>query len=275
VRRFPQSRSVQLRALWRETMAPLPWRLTKPRSREAWSTWVADKNAARAAYSATVRAERAAVEMRRYQDWSARVDAAKQEAERTGVPVRLPAAPDFGEGMIFLNVDDPRIDGYVEPPEPQGLTPEQKRRRALADRLASILTENAPGDERAAYMVGGLSLPAKIGYTLSLREALIEAPQVAEASEPGSVKVASDVGGVVIRLHGPAWSLVFRYSPYLSPVLFVTDDMPERARRVDTDADWQPEIRAAIGAAMRELARYSLGGDKYVYRPTSSRARSA
>ena len=260
-------------------MVPLPWRLTKPRSREAWSTWVADKNAAREAYAEQVRAARFAAgaqAYRAYQEWDVRLQAAKDEAERTGVPVRLPAAPDFGEGTIFLNVDDPRIDGYVEPPEPQGLTPEQKQRRALADRLAAILTENAPDDERAAYMVGGLSLPAKVGYTLSLQKALIEAPQVAEASEPGSVKVASDRGGVIIRLHGPAWSLVFRYSPYPSPVLFVTDDLPEHARRVDTDADWEPEIRAAIDAAVRELARYSLGGDKHVYRPMSSyRARSA
>ena len=208
-------------------------------------------------------------------DWDARVQAVKEEAERTGVPMRLPAAPDFDEGMVFLNVDDPRVDGYVEPPVPQDLTPVQRRRRALADRLAAILADYEAGDQRAAYMIGSLSFPAKLSYARSVREAVLQAPQVADASEPGAVKIVSEVGGIVIRLHAAAWSLVFRYSPYRSPVLLVSDEAPEQGRRVDEDLDWQPEINAALDATVRELARYSLGGDKYLYRPRSSdRARS-
>lgn len=262
---------MQLRALWRLEVAPLWWRMGKPRSRRAWATWVEESGELRAQHSAEQQGRRSAAGAEAFREWDARMQAAKAEAERTGRPARLPAAPDFGEaGTVFLNVDDPRIDGYVEPPEPPDLTPVQRRRRALADRLAGILKDYEPGDERAAYMVGELSLPAKVAYAPVVRTALTEAPQVAEASEPGAVKIASDLGGVVIRLHGPAWSLVFRFSPYRSPVLFVTDDMPEFARRVDTDLDWLPEIDAAIDAAVRELSRYSLGGDKYLYRPMSS-----
>ncbi|MDW5324251.1 hypothetical protein [Plantactinospora sp. KLBMP9567] len=195
----------------------------------------------------------------------------KDEAERTGKPVRLPPAPDAQSGgLLMLNIDDPRIEGYVEPPEPADLTPVQKQRRALADRLAGTLLNNPVGDERAAYLVGSLSLPAKVRYARAVRTALTQAPEVAEASEPGAVKVQSNVGGVIIRLHGPEWSMVFRLSPYREPVLFVTDDMPDRARRVDGDQDWQPEINAAINATLRELSRYSLGGDKFLYRPLSA-----
>jgi hypothetical protein len=203
-----------------------------------------------------------------WRDWDDRVQAAKDEAERTGQPVRLPPSPQGG--MIFLNIDDPRIDGYVEPPEPQGLSPEQTRRRQLADRLAGILINSPPGNERTEYALASLSLPAKVRYARAVRTALTAAPNVADRSEPGAVKIQEGVGGVVVRLHGPTWSMVFRYLPYQQPVLFVTDEMPDRARRVDTDDDWQPEIDAAIAAVVRELSRFSLGGDKDVYRPMSA-----
>lgn len=205
-------------------------------------------------------------------DWDQRVRQAKAEAERTGEPVRLPPAPDAGGGggLIFLTVDDPRIDGYVEPSEPAGLSAEQRQRRALADRLAGILVNSDVGDERAEYAVASLALPAKVRYARAVRSALLEAPEVAERSEPGAVKVQSGAGGVVIRLHGPSWSMVFRYSPLVEPVLFVTDGMPERARRVDTDEDWLPEIETAVAAVVGELSRFSLGGDKYLYRPLST-----
>jgi hypothetical protein len=204
-----------------------------------------------------------------WREWDVKVQAAKAEAERTGRPVRLPAAPGGDSGLIMLNVDSPLIEGRVEPPEPAGLSPKQKQRRALADRLAEVLVNNPPGDERAEYAVASLSLPAKVRYARVIRAALTEASEVAERSEPGAVKVRANVGGVVIRLHGPAWSMVFRLSPYQVPVLFVTDGMPDRARRVDGDPDWQPEINAAVAAVVRELSRYSLGGDKYVYGPWS------
>jgi hypothetical protein len=202
-----------------------------------------------------------------WREWDDRVQAAKDEAERTGQPVRLPPAPQGG--LIFLTVDDPRIDGYVELPEPEALSPEQKRRRELADRLAGLLVNSPGGDEQAEYALASLSLPAKVRYARVVRTALTEAPDVADRSEPGAVKIQEDVGGVVVRLHGPTWSMVFRYLPYQQPVLFVTDEMPDRARRVDTDQDWQPEIDAAIAAVVQELSRFSLGGDKYVYRPMS------
>lgn len=262
---------MQARALWRQLVLPLPWRLPKPRTRRAWASWDDDDRAIREDHFVRVPIERAGavVDRRAMREWDVRVQAAKAEAQRTGEPVRLPAAPDFNQGgLLLLNVNDSRIDGYVEPSEPQDLTSAQRRRRALADRLAVILAQYPPGDQRAAYMIGSLSLPAKLSYARSLREALMQAPQVAEASEPGAVKVVSEVSGVVIRMHAPAWSLVFRYSPYRSPVLFVTDEVPEQARRVDEDLDWQPEITAALDAAVRELSRYSLGGDKYLYRPS-------
>jgi hypothetical protein len=68
-------------------MLPLPWRLTKPQTRQAWVGWVDDSRAARAEHFARVRAERAAGEQEDWsalREWGMRVQAAKDEAERTG-----------------------------------------------------------------------------------------------------------------------------------------------------------------------------------------------
>jgi len=194
--------------------------------------------------------------------WVARVRTAEREAAERGEPVPYVPGP---PGLIFLNVDDPLLDtAPVVVAEPEGMSWAAKRRRALADRLAEVIVAYPPDDERGAAMVGSLSLPAKVRYARVVQQALTEAPAVAEASEPDAVKVSSGWGNVAVRLHGPAWSLVFRLSPFPEPVLFVTDEMPEQARRVDTDLDWLPEIGVAIAAVVRELSRYSLGGDKYV-----------
>jgi hypothetical protein len=38
--------------------------------------------------------------------------------------------------------------------------------------------------------------------------------------------------------------------------LFVTDEMPDLARRVDTDEDWQPEIDAATLWCQPKVRKY-------------------
>ena len=271
---------MQARTLFRLLVAPVWWRLAKPRMRQAWAVWADDDwNLRSDAIREDIwRRQTAWADAHREElrAWSAASDAAKAEAERTGEPVLLPPMPsDPDARTLILDVDNPLTVGYVEPPEPEGLSAVQGQRRALADRLAGILAEMSPWDRRGAYVIGDLSLPARIGYAPAVREALTQAPQVAEASQPGAVKVTSGGGGTVIRLHGPTWSLVFRYGPTREPVLFVTDDMPDLARRVDTDPDWVPEVVAATDATVYELSRFSLGGDKYLYRPRSAGRRAA
>jgi hypothetical protein len=177
-----------------------------------------------------------------------------------------PAAGGFGEEkpqLIFLNVDDPRLVGAKPEPEPTDLTEAARKRRRLADKLASGLSKYPYDDPRSHELVATLALPAAVRYVPVLQKALVDAPDVAQQSDPGAVKVTSGNGGVVIRLHAQTWSLVFRFLPVAEPVLLVTDEQPKLARRVDTDQDWEPEVRAALTAVVGELSRFSLGGDRY------------
>jgi hypothetical protein len=45
-------------------------------------------------------------------------------------------------------------------------------------------------------------------------------------------------------------------------VLVAVDELPV-ALQVDVDPDWVPEVDAAVDGVMRELSRFSLGGDRY------------
>jgi hypothetical protein len=116
--------------------------------------------------------------------------------------------------------------------------------------------------------VAGLSVSTPVDYVPAVKEALTEAAGVAEQSRPSEVRIGSGTGGVVVRVHGDAlnrgaWSLVFRLSPVMSPVLVCTDDMPGRGYRIDQDRDWWPEIHRALSAVVHELSRFSLGGDRF------------
>jgi hypothetical protein len=65
---------------------------------------------------------------------------------------------------------------------------------------------------------------------------------------------------VVVRLHGDAWSVVFRIG---GRVLVVLDSMPDSALRVDRDRDWVPAVPGMVEAVLRELDRRAPGGDRY------------
>lgn len=165
--------------------------------------------------------------------------------------------------MVRLSVDDPLLDpDELWEREPVGLAEAVRQRRRLADRLATMLLDHPYGDARTENLLGALSVPTNLDHGEDTQQAVLEAPEVAGRSEPGAAMVRTGRGGVVVRVHGPAWSLVFRYSPVRTPVLVTVDQMPV-ALQVDLDPDWAPEVDAAVDGVMRELSRFSLGGDRY------------
>lgn len=195
--------------------------------------------------------------------WGRAVEEARARGDRF-----LPPYPDTpGQPqMIFLNVDHPEWDEYRDEPidrsDPEGLSDEAKARRGLADRLAQTLTDPPYG--RVGHdAVAGLSVSTPVDYVPAVKQALADAPGVAEQNRPSEVRIGSGTGGVVIRVHGDVWSLVFRLSPVMSPVLVCTDDMPGRAYRIDQDQDWWPEIHRTLSAVVHELTRFSMDGDRF------------
>ena len=192
--------------------------------------------------------------------WGRAVEEARARGERY-----LPAASQIpGEPeLIVLTVQRWDVHGNeIGVSEPEGLSEQATVRRRLADRLAGVLTDPPYG--RVGHdAVAALSVPTPVDYVPAAKQALVDAPEVAERNQPGDVRVGSGVGGVVIRVHGEAWSLVFRLSPMMSPVLVCTDDVPGRAWRIDQDRDWWPDIRDALSAVVRELSRFSMGGDRF------------
>lgn len=178
--------------------------------------------------------------------------------------------PDEELVLLFVPVDDPRFPGPPpqqrdEPDEP--LSEQAQARRRLADRLAQVLTD-PPYRTLAHDAVAGLSVATPVEDVPEIQKALAEAPQVAEAAPPGAVRVGSGTGGLVVRLHGPAWSLVFRISPAPYPVLVCTDELSGHAWRIDQDRDWKPEIEHTMMTVVGQLSRYGIGGDRHRPPPT-------
>ncbi len=192
--------------------------------------------------------------------WGRAIEEARARGDRF-----LPAAPKIpGEpDLIFLTVQRWDEQGRpVDESEPEGLSQEATARRRLADRLAQTLTDPPYG--RVGHdAVAGLSVSTPVDYVPAVKEALADAPGVAQRNRPSEVRIGSGAGGVVIRVHGDMWSLVFRLSPVMSPVLVCTDDMPGRAYRIDQDRDWWPEIQHALSTVVYEMTRFSLGGDRF------------
>ena len=109
-------------------------------------------------------------------------------------------------------------------------TPGPALRHRLADQIANQLL--------TARLLGGRVRfvqrhRAYFGKHLDLHDILIEAPAIAAANDPTRVRVAYMPSGAlaVIRLHGPAWSLIMSAGqPVPDWVLAVHDDYPLPAR---------------------------------------------
>jgi hypothetical protein len=66
---------------------------------------------------------------------------------------------------------------------------------------------------------------------------------VVAAWPDGAVRVARGRGGVVVRVHAEAWSLVFRVG---GRVLVALERMPGTLWRIDRDRDWAPDVAAMV-----------------------------
>lgn len=126
-------------------------------------------------------------------------------------------------------------------------------RARLADRIADALSQR-------------LGLPAwldeivvntRIAHAVELREVVEDAARVARAV-PGAALVwrLEAATGLVVRLNGPGWSLLFRICGDEDiPVLVLRDSMPGYAWRIDADDDWTPELLDMVNAVIDEIER--------------------
>jgi hypothetical protein len=151
-----------------------------------------------------------------------------------------------------------------EPDEP--LSEAAQARRRLANRVAKVLTD-PPYRKLAHDAVTGLAVATPVEYVPEVQKALAEAPLVAQAPPPGAVRVGFGTGGLVVRLHGPTWSLVFRISPVPYPALVCTDELSGNAWRIDQDPDRKPEVEHTMMAVVGQLSRYGIGADRYQSSP--------
>lgn len=123
------------------------------------------------------------------------------------------------------------------------------RRRRTADRAAQELADPAPG--RAGEAVTG-EFGGSMRALPEVESVLADAASVVAVWPAGAVRVARGSHGMVVRVHGDGWSLVFRVG---GRVLVVLDRMPTSVWRIDWDPDWRPEITDTVEAVLRELGR--------------------
>jgi hypothetical protein len=160
----------------------------------------------------------------------------------------VPADPD--EVLLLVEDEAPPVGE----PQPALFT---SLRHRTADRAAQWLADPPPGR-------GSQAMAAEIDVTVQmipeLAQVFSDVPQTVAAWPAGAVRVVRGSGGVVVRVHGDAWSAVFRIG---GRVLVVLDSMPDIALRVDRDRDWVPEVTGMVEAVLRELDRHAPGGDRY------------
>ncbi|MFC4996290.1 hypothetical protein ACFPIJ_00415 [Dactylosporangium cerinum] len=222
--------------LFRYSVAPLGWRLPKPVTRAAWAAWADDDSNLRQ-------------EMLRDAQWQARA---------RGAPSTL----------VTLPSGDPTVPGYDTPDmdaQPEGSTERARRRRMLADRVyAEMLATPLGRGYRGSALLMSTSLPSSVEEAPGALTALRKTPAVVANARRGEVRSDSGPGGLLMRVHGPTWSLVFRLTPYLRPVLVFVDEVPEFCWQVDDDADARDLITDMVNGVIRALSRYDIrGGDKY------------
>ncbi|MEV6350925.1 hypothetical protein [Actinoplanes sp. NPDC051851] len=151
------------------------------------------------------------------------------------------------QGVIAVPVHSTATAG----PLPDGWAAEwadsdaRRARRLLANRLAAELLD-AP---ESARVVGHDLFSA---HVIAMR--WDEVPMVALALEyavtaplqhPESTIIGDGPGGTVVRIHTPLFSVVFRFSPQMGPVLVLVDAMPDYAVRLDLDESQEGQLRVA------------------------------
>jgi hypothetical protein len=150
------------------------------------------------------------------------------------------------QGIIALPVHNTGLAGPL-PADPllaDGLSPQGRRRWVLANRLAAELV-----DPPSATRVQGHDLLSAHVISMGLQEVAavglaVQYAVLAPRRLPGSTIIGEGTGGSVVRLHGPLYSVVFRFYPEVTPVLVLVDAMPEVAVRVDLDEN--PRARFEI-----------------------------
>jgi hypothetical protein len=172
-----------------------------------------------------------------------------EAASAAGSRAGLPADPD--EVQLLLVEDEADA-----PPDAGPTAGFVTARHRLADHAALWLAEPPRG--RADQSMTA-ELDVAVDEVPELAEVFTEAPEVVAAWPAGAVRVARGRGGVVVRIHGEAGSVVFRIG---GRVLVVLDAMPASVLRVDRDRDWAAEVSGMVDAVMRELDRRAPGGDR-------------
>jgi hypothetical protein len=150
------------------------------------------------------------------------------------------------QGIIALPVHNTGLVGPL-PAEPQlaeGLSPQGRRRWVLANRLAAELVDppsatRVQGHDLLSAHVIAMGLDEVPAVALAVQYAVL-----APRRFPGSTIIGEGTGGSVVRLHGPLYSVVFRFHPEMAPVLVLVDAIPDVAVRVDLDED--PRARFEI-----------------------------
>jgi hypothetical protein len=152
----------------------------------------------------------------------------------------------FGaQPVIMLDVHDVKIHGPL-PAESDARSSVAQRRRVLAQRLLAELVDDSasvPGHD----LVSAVSLALPAAQVPGVGRALLEVAEVARRSS-AAVLVAAGAGSTAARVHADGYSVVFRFTPQVGPVLVLLDELPDYAVRVDLDPD--PDVRNRVQVAV-------------------------
>lgn len=173
--------------------------------------------------------------------------------------------------MVMLPDGDPAMPPGVVAPAPVGLTKSARRRRALAERVCEALANPLPRWARhgPADVIAIRLLPMRVGDDPAMRQPLVDAPEMVERGEPGVLRVRSGPAGLVVRVHGPSWSLVVRIHAVVDAIVLFLDETSRYGWRIEDDVESRELIEDAVRRVVDEAARYGRGGDKYM--PPASR----
>jgi hypothetical protein len=123
----------------------------------------------------------------------------------------------------------------------------------LADRIATALSDHAAFPS----WLDELAVNTRISHAPHLRRVLEQAVETASSAAADALTHRDTAAtGLVVRLHGDGWSLVFRIAGDDEiPVLVLVDAMPGYAWRIDADEDWTPELLSMVNAVIDEIER--------------------